>query len=316
MSSLLTIVQTEKNPYHWTGSSVTAILKRQEYVGDTVNFKTYHTSFKDKQVRYRDEESFTIIRDTQEAIISREEYEKAKKRRKSTKRVIQTREKHLLDDMVFCNECGKKMYLNFRKYASGNCYVYICDSYRKKKGCTSHYIQEAEVIDSALNAIRRIFDMYRLDKNECRRTLIRWICQRNETKSREANERVKAITERLDTINKTEQALFEQKLLHEISQETFTNITISLNAESESLRNEYGNLLILLDSFDDQKKSVPLFLTKAGTFADTEITKDSRYILEQLVEKVTIQEVEITNVHSKPTTEIRALVHFTDIGLI
>ena len=70
--------RTEKNPYHWTGSSVTAILKRQEYVGDTVNFKTYHTSFKDKQVRYRDEESFTIIRDTQEAIISREEYEKGK----------------------------------------------------------------------------------------------------------------------------------------------------------------------------------------------------------------------------------------------
>lgn len=136
--------RTEKNPYHWTGSSVTAILKRQEYVGDTVNFKTYHTSFKDKQVRYRDEESFTIIRDTQEAIISREKYEKAKKRRKSTKRVIQTRERHLLDDMIFCENCGKKMYLNFRKYAGGNCYVYICDSYRKKKGCTSHYVQETE----------------------------------------------------------------------------------------------------------------------------------------------------------------------------
>ena len=89
-----------------------------------------------------------------------------------------------------------------------------------------------------------------------------------------------------------------------------------MNAESESLRNEYGNLLILLDSFDDQKKSVPRFLTKAGTFADTEITKDNRYILEQLVEKVTIQEVEITNVHGKPTTEIRVLVHFVDIGLI
>ena len=158
--------------------------------------------------------------------------------------------------------------------------------------------------------------MYKLDKNECRRTLIRWICQRNETKSRKANERVKAITERLDTINKTEQALFEQKLLHEISQETFTNITVSLNAESESLRNEYGNLLILLDTFDDQKKSVTRFLTKVGTFADTEITKDSRYILEQLIEKVTIQEVEITNAHGKPTTEIRVLVHFVDIGLI
>ena len=308
--------RTEKNPYHWTSSSVTAILKRQEYVGDTVNFKTYHTSFKDKQVRYRDEESFTIIPNTQEAIISREEYEKAKKRRKSTRRVIQTREKHLLDDMVYCEDCGKKMYLNFRKYAGGNCYVYICDSYRKKKGCTAHYIQETEVITSVLYDVRRIFDMCRLDKNECRRTLVRWICQRNEREIRDINARIKTITDRLQTINQTEQALFEQKLQDEISQETFTNITVSMNAESESLKNEYGKLMILLDKFDDQKKNVPRFLTKAEAFADTEITKDDRYILEQLVEKVTIQEIEITDIYNKPATKVKVLVYFVDIGQI
>lgn len=249
----------------------------------------------------------TIVRDTQEAIISREEYEKANKRRKLTKCVIQTRERHLLDDMIFCEDCGKKMYLNFHKYVGRNCHVYICDSYRKKKGCTSHYVQKTEVIESVLNAVRQIFDMYKLDKNECRRTLVRWICRRNETKAREVNERIKEITDRLNTINKTEQALFEQKLQQEISQETFTNITVSMNAESESLRTEYGKLLILLDSFDDQKKSVTRFLTKIGTFADMEITKDDRYILEQLIEKVTIQEIE---------TKIKVLVHFIDIGLI
>ena len=48
-------------------------------------------------------------------------------------------------------------------------------------------------------------------------------------------------------------------------------------------------------------------LTKVGTFADMEITKDDRYILEQLIEKVTIQEIE---------TKIKVLVHFVDIGLI
>ena len=44
------------------------------------------------------------------------------------------------------------------------------------------------------------------------RTLVRWICRRNETRTREVNERIKEITDRLNTINKTEQALFEQKL--------------------------------------------------------------------------------------------------------
>jgi hypothetical protein len=155
---------------------------------------------------------------------------------------------------------------------------------------------------AALPITRRIFDMYRLDKNECRRTLVRWICQRNEREIRDINARIKTITDRLQTINQTEQALFEQKLQDEISQETFTNITVSMNAESESLKNEYGKLLILLD--------------KAEAFADTEITKDDRYILEQLVEKVTIQEIETTDIYNKPATKVKVLVYFVDIGQI
>ena len=89
-----------------------------------------------------------------------------------------------------------------------------------------------------------------------------------------------------------------------------------MNAESESLRTEYGKLLILLDSFDDQKKSVTRFLTKVGIFADMEITKDDRYILEQLVEKVTIQEIETTDIYNNPATAVKVLVHFVDIGVI
>lgn len=119
------------------------------------------------------------------------------------------------------------------------------------------------MIESVLNAVHRIFDMYKLDNNECRRTPVRWICRQNGTRTREVNKRIKEITDRLNTINKTEQALFEQKLQQKISQETFTNITVSMNAESESLRTEYGKLLILLNSFDDQKKERHSFLYKS-----------------------------------------------------
>ncbi|MBO5319398.1 MAG: hypothetical protein J6B01_06275 [Ruminococcus sp.] len=87
-----------------------------------------------------------------------------------------------------------------------------------------------------------------------------------------------------------------------------------MNAESESLRNEYGNLLILLDSFDDQKKSVPRFLTKAGTFADTEITKDSRYILEWLNE-IGMLKKEETNIQiSVGGHELNGIIYDTPLA--
>ena len=66
-------------PYDWSFPIVSRILKFQEYCGDTVNFKTYHTSFKDKKVRKNSREDYVIIHDTQEPIISREEFEKARK---------------------------------------------------------------------------------------------------------------------------------------------------------------------------------------------------------------------------------------------
>lgn len=75
------------DPCYWCVSSVINILDRQEYVGDTVNFKTYHTSFKDKKVRKNSREDYVIIHDTQEPIISREEFEKARKRRNANKRI-------------------------------------------------------------------------------------------------------------------------------------------------------------------------------------------------------------------------------------
>ena len=53
--------------------------------------------------------------------------------------------------------------------------------------------------------------------------------------------------------------------------------------------------------------SSSVYFIDYGPFADMEITKDDRYILEQLIEKVTIQEIE---------AKIKVLVYFVDIGLI
>lgn len=304
--------KTEYNPYHWTGSSVTAILKRQEYTGDTVNFKTYHTSFKDKQVHFRDEDEFVIIPDTQEPIITREEYEKAKQRRRSYKRVQKERKSHLLDNMIFCHECSKKMYLNFRNYAGGECYVYICDGYRKKKSCTSHYIQEDAVNSAVIESIQKLQGLYQEGNNICRRIISKSISTRNSEASMMAKARINEITERLNGIQSMEQSLFEQRLNNEISQETFNHITISMNKEASDLRDEYGRFLLLLDSFDDQKKGVAVFMTKLRAFADTPITTADRYIVEQLVDKVTVSESETADKGDR----IKIFIHFADVGII
>lgn len=57
-----------KDPYGWGSSTIVNILKKCEYLGHTVNFKT-RKHFKDKKSHYVDESEWTIFENTHEAII-------------------------------------------------------------------------------------------------------------------------------------------------------------------------------------------------------------------------------------------------------
>lgn len=50
------------DPYTWRGGTVADILSKQEYMGHTVNFRTYKESYKDKRVKMTPKEDLVILR--------------------------------------------------------------------------------------------------------------------------------------------------------------------------------------------------------------------------------------------------------------
>jgi len=74
-----------KAPYSWCSSTVVNILKRREYLGHTVNFKT-QKHFKDKKSHYVDESEWTIFENTHEAIIDQETFDNVQRIRSNVKR--------------------------------------------------------------------------------------------------------------------------------------------------------------------------------------------------------------------------------------
>lgn len=58
-----------QEPYHWEDSTVARILERMEYIGHTVNFKTWRKSYKNKKMMYYDKADWQIFKNTHEAII-------------------------------------------------------------------------------------------------------------------------------------------------------------------------------------------------------------------------------------------------------
>ena len=59
-------------PYDWSGTSVANILAKPEYMGHTVNFRSYKESYKDKHAIKRPPEEWTIFEHTHEAIVDPE----------------------------------------------------------------------------------------------------------------------------------------------------------------------------------------------------------------------------------------------------
>ena len=54
----------KENPYMWRGNQVTTLIARPEYIGKTVNFRTFKNSYKDKKVKRTNKEDWVVFDDT------------------------------------------------------------------------------------------------------------------------------------------------------------------------------------------------------------------------------------------------------------
>ena len=98
------------NPYNWSGHIVGKILSKPEYIGHTVNFRSHKESYKDKSSVPNPQEEWLIFENTHEAIIDKETWELVQKLRKTPRRKDTLGEANPLTGLVFCADCGAKMY--------------------------------------------------------------------------------------------------------------------------------------------------------------------------------------------------------------
>jgi len=129
-------IKTISGNAKWAESTVRDIIKNEKYVGDALLQKTITKDFKNK--RNKGEVPMYYVKDTHPAIVSREDFEKAKElmveRAKSKGNVEGNREKYLkryaFTGTIECDHCGKtyKRHLdNCGNVAESGCWV--CSAY-------------------------------------------------------------------------------------------------------------------------------------------------------------------------------------------
>ena len=130
------------DPYRWDQATVKGILENRHYTGCTVNFKYYTKSICDKKTRVNVLENQVIVPDTQEAIISEEEFNRVQEIRENRHRRTKTGKTNMFSGLVFCGNCGAKLYFSTSNSFSANQDFFTCSHHRLHKDeCSGHIIR-------------------------------------------------------------------------------------------------------------------------------------------------------------------------------
>ena len=144
-------------PYNWCSATVADILGKQEYCGDTVNFHSTRKSFKNKKKIERPPEEWKIFKDTHPAIIDREVFDLVQELRKHRRRPTKSGIVSPFSGLLYCADCGEKLYYSFSNNYKREQAYFFCSSYRKNSDvCSAHYIREKVVEQLVLESMQRI----------------------------------------------------------------------------------------------------------------------------------------------------------------
>ena len=133
-------------------------------MGHSVNFRSHKQSYNDKNAVMNPREDWLIFEDTHEAIVDKETWELAQKLRMTPKRIDTLGEANPLTGLLYCADCGAKMYNQRSRGTESKPYpydVFECSTYKlagqkRSAACCGHHISTKALRTLILDTIRTV----------------------------------------------------------------------------------------------------------------------------------------------------------------
>ena len=283
------------DPYRWNTTTITYILDRQEYLGHTVLRKSIRENFKLKKRRAATPEEQIIFRDTHEAIINQETWDKAQRlRKRCPKRLPDGTYTHRLSGMVFCADCGSRMSFSSpeaKHRDSGVVYdsdsSWQCSKYRNMYvSCTSHFIKTSTIEAAILNVIKAMTKEIIENEDEFAEQLQAAWENQNTHASSESKKELLSVQKRIDELDALIRSLYENSILGKIPERQYQRLMAQYDEEQTVCEAHIAELKKELDNVETTKVDLKRFVKLIRKYKDCETLTDE--MLYELVEKVVI----------------------------
>lgn len=277
--------------YRWSASTVVEILKKQEYLGHTVNFKT-RKHFKDKKSHYVDESEWTIFENTHEAIIDQETFDNVQRIRGNARRYPDGfGEAHPLTGLMYCADCGGKMYVH-RTYNGKRVPQYTCGQYGKYpigSLCpTQHRIKAEAVLTLIADMLRAIAEYSRNDRAEFIRTVQETQVAQQTADISKKRKRLAAAQKRAGELEKLICKIYEDNALGKLPDARYEALDAQYAKEQDALNAEIVELEKAVTGYEQSRKSAEKFIALIDKYENFDTLTNT--MLNEFVEKILVHE--------------------------
>lgn len=274
-------------PYNWCAATVADILAKQEYCGDTVNFRSTTKSFKNKTKIERPQEEWKIFPNTHPAIIDRKVFELVQELRQHRRRPTKSGIVSWFSGLLYCADCGEKLYYSVTNNYKREQAYFFCSSFRKNSDeCSAHYIREKVVMENVLESMRRILlNVQAFEKEFARKQMECY----SEDKKRELAEKRRELNKakkRIAEIDGLIQKLYEDNAIGKISDERYATLSMSYEEEQRELKTALPDMENYLETETDKTENLQRFIDKVKRI--TEIKELTAELVHEFIDKIVV----------------------------
>lgn len=297
--------------HQWNATTVASILDRQEYIGDTVNFKYTIRSYKDKTKVPIPKEDWQIFKNTHEAIIDEYTWNIAQELRNNRKKPTKSGKKSIFSGLLFCYDCGKKMYFQSPVTDLNAKDHYRCSSYKKNISlCTSHWITDEVLQSLVLENIQKVVSYMKNFEDSFIKEQLAKSSQdelKQISKNKKELERAKNRVIEIDTLF---QHIYEDNISGKITDERFRNLSFNYDKEQKELQLKIQQLSKQINNTEKKTTDLTQFISNVKKY--TEITELTPELLNELIEKILVHQAE--KIDGKKVQEID--IYYRGVGII
>ena len=291
------------NLYRWDYKSIAGILERPEYTVCTVNFKTYSKSHKLKKRLQNAPENYRIFPNTQPAIIEEQVFERVQELRANKRRPTKTGRQGLFSGLLYCADCGEKLYFCTTNSFTPKQEHYVCSNYKSNTGtCSAHFIREETL---KLFVLQRIFDvtaMFFDDIQSFQNMVYQQRFEEAEKAVKWQKKELEQARKRIAELDRIFKRIYEDDINGTISHERFLKLSAEYEAEQKELTEFVKLEQAAVDTYEQDRTDFDSFAAVIRKYVG--IRELTPTIVNEFVKKIIVHAPDKSSGHRRQKIEI------------